>query len=584
MSSDSSGQQVMQPAAETSNEAVTHRETGDPAQAQAPGPSDSSAGHELMPFDDGSVAAGKAQSSAMSLVINFADPAISASTAVFGLGLLVLPLLARLNGVGDQIFSYETHGEANREQKMRFFTESELRQRLGNVDPFFLKKDLVLDSDSLEDYVESQSPDVIDSEVSKLQRWREVANANLRSFQKRSALVFLGLPPDATDADIGKMYKKMALELHPDKGGDPEKFQELQEMKERLNDIEDEDKKNDEDKSEDEEREAAEREKEEKDGKKLTKDERAKKLRMDTHDTVCRLWERAKKSTDEILGKQSGTKKITNAAPALTMLRAFVDRFVNTEVRRLRHGDTKGADAGFRKFVKQGAEIIAVAALHDVQSTLQTISMQFNYRLVARSGSPEVHANCQALLAAIADVPEQSEAFIKSISDALAESQSARRERANKPDQPDGTEADVVAQQSKAEATTQAAPTATTAATAKGESAPDPFADFDFEAASGRQQIPKCKPVPEAAQAPTRETDEALAQRGVDRRLVAKEPQRTAWDPNFDHPYAGALKGNGSGIFCRPCQRWITTYEYDIGVFLTHAERVHPRPPMDWHR
>ena len=28
------------------------------------------------------------------------------------------------------------------------------------------------------------------------------------------------------------MYKKMALELHPDKGGDPEKFQELQEMKE----------------------------------------------------------------------------------------------------------------------------------------------------------------------------------------------------------------------------------------------------------------------------------------------------------------------------------------------------------------
>ena len=30
------------------------------------------------------------------------------------------------------------------------------------------------------------------------------------------------------------MYKKMALELHPDKGGDPEKFQELQEMKDRC--------------------------------------------------------------------------------------------------------------------------------------------------------------------------------------------------------------------------------------------------------------------------------------------------------------------------------------------------------------
>ena len=34
-----------------------------------------------------------------------------------------------------------------------------------------------------------------------------------------------------TVQDINAVYKKMALELHPDKGGDPEKFQELQEMK-----------------------------------------------------------------------------------------------------------------------------------------------------------------------------------------------------------------------------------------------------------------------------------------------------------------------------------------------------------------
>ena len=30
---------------------------------------------------------------------------------------------------------------------------------------------------------------------------------------------------------------------------------------------------------------------------------------------------------------------------------------------------------------------------------------------------------------------------------------------------------------------------------------------------------------------------------------------RTSWDPSFDHPYAGALKSNGTGIYCRPCQR-----------------------------
>lgn len=34
--------------------------------------------------------------------------------------------------------------------------------------------------------------------------------------------------------DINAVYKKMALELHPDKGGDPEKFQELQEMKDVI--------------------------------------------------------------------------------------------------------------------------------------------------------------------------------------------------------------------------------------------------------------------------------------------------------------------------------------------------------------
>lgn len=41
-------------------------------------------------------------------------------------------------------------------------------------------------------------------------------------------------PPAMASKDINAVYKKMALELHPDKGGDPEKFQELQEMKAAL--------------------------------------------------------------------------------------------------------------------------------------------------------------------------------------------------------------------------------------------------------------------------------------------------------------------------------------------------------------
>jgi len=37
----------------------------------------------------------------------------------------------------------------------------------------------------------------------------------------------LGLSPDANENDIKKAYRKLAMENHPDKGGDPEKFKEI---------------------------------------------------------------------------------------------------------------------------------------------------------------------------------------------------------------------------------------------------------------------------------------------------------------------------------------------------------------------
>merc|ERR1711981_999410 len=98
--------------------------------------------------------------------------------------------------------------------------------------------------------------DETDGEVTKIQKWRDKANGHLKQLQKRSALAFLGLPPEAGDGDINKMYKKMALELHPDKGGDPEKFQELQEMKERLDKVDEDEKKDDDDPDDEEARKA----------------------------------------------------------------------------------------------------------------------------------------------------------------------------------------------------------------------------------------------------------------------------------------------------------------------------------------
>merc|ERR1712087_1104180 len=131
---------------------------------------------------------------------------------------------------------------------------AEMKTRLGLLDADAVCKEIAMSTDQLDEYMNNCDMEVTDDEVSKIQKWSDSVNTSLKSLQKRSALAFLGLAPDASEADINKMYKKMALELHPDKGGDPEKFQELQEMKERLNDADkdDDEKKKKDDEDEDE--------------------------------------------------------------------------------------------------------------------------------------------------------------------------------------------------------------------------------------------------------------------------------------------------------------------------------------------
>jgi len=575
---------------------------------------DDAAGQQIMPFDDGSISADKAQSSAMSLVINYSEPLFAAGATVFGLGLFVLPLLARLNSLpkgkdmGDRRgpYSYDMHGETNARQSLRVFTLTEIKQRCGLLDPAFLMHELGMSTYDLDDQMNKVDLSVTEDEVASIEKWRDKTNTALKSLQKRCALAFLGLPPGSNEGDVSKMYKKMALELHPDKGGDPDKFQELQEMKERLNEAEKDEEKKDPDDDEEQKAKEKEKEQEEAESKKLPPDERAKKKRMDMHDNVTRLWAKAKKSQGEIGSEKSLS---SNPQPALNILRTFVDRFVQNEVKNLRHDDARGAELKFRKFVKQGAEILAVAALHDVNTTLSTVAMHFNYRIVARSGSADMKAKCAALLEAIAEVPSQADVFLRNIENSLAEHQdrdkrrkeaaaAAQRGREERGDLGGENAGSGVfpAGSSKANGAPKQ-PAAkeqipNQASRSKEPAASDPFGDFAFDEPTGARTKQQPKVAWAAPNLETKSSPKEAAPSDVLRRrpedvgdstlIAAAKPKRLCWDPSFDHPYAGALKSKGVGVYCRPCQRWIETADFDLDVFLAHVDKVHPKPPPGW--
>lgn len=53
----------------------------------------------------------------------------------------------------------------------------------------------------------------------------------------KSLYTALGLEPNASDSEIKKAYRKMAMKHHPDKGGDEMKFKEITKAYEILSDF-----------------------------------------------------------------------------------------------------------------------------------------------------------------------------------------------------------------------------------------------------------------------------------------------------------------------------------------------------------
>eukprot|EP00913_Durusdinium_trenchii_P006519 g6123.t1 len=476
------------------------------------------------------------------LVINYADPATAAGTAVLGLGLVVLPLLSKLNQIqAEETFQYKYHGETNPRQPLRLFTESELRQRLGSLDAHCVAKEIVMSTEELDEHMEASSMEETDDEVGRIQKWRDSVNGHLRSLQKRSALAFLGLPPDSSMNDINAVYKKMALELHPDKGGDPEKFQELQEMKDRLTEIEKEEENPDASTSE---------------GTSLKQIQDSCMAAM----AASAIMKNSKALQFDVRLHGDPAKpcviSIVGTGASMNMMMPIVEGLVARDLFVINYNprDVCGTE------VFKQMEAMVPEDKNLMEEMGKVFSATGGINLDSDFYAPYNWYDLADDVAAIMDHHNIAKASIIGFSTGgvIAQVTMCRlKDRLNS----------AVICSSSYEVVPSQAPFENPALQEAGY--PDPFADFDFDT---KPKEPKA-----AAKATSKAAEtSALAKKEEEKSTIqaAVKQKRTCWDAAFDHPYAGALKSNGTGIYCRPCQRWIVTYEFNTEVFLTHVERV----------
>merc|ERR1712217_520574 len=111
----------------------------------------------------------------------------------------------------------------------------DFESKFGQIDPGRLVEELVGGRNGLDKRLKEISNEELQDEVMALQDWRVKANGRLKTLERRAAWAFLGIPAGAANqAAVKRAFKKKAFELHPDKGGDAERFQLLQEMKDLL--------------------------------------------------------------------------------------------------------------------------------------------------------------------------------------------------------------------------------------------------------------------------------------------------------------------------------------------------------------
>ncbi|CAE7245712.1 PHRF1 [Symbiodinium natans] len=157
------------------------------------------------------------------------------AVTLFGPGVVVLPLLGRVSGLEEEgCLEYSSHPK--RVAKGGVLDRVDMEMKYGAWDPKRLMEELTSRKKGLERRIQRLSNEDLQEEVHAMQDWREKASGRLKTLERRAAWSFLGVVGEgrASQEDIKKAFKKRALELHPDKGGDAERFRLLQEMRDLL--------------------------------------------------------------------------------------------------------------------------------------------------------------------------------------------------------------------------------------------------------------------------------------------------------------------------------------------------------------
>jgi len=543
-----------------------------------------------------------ADGSALGLALSYAEPRAAAGAAFFGLGLIALPLIAGLHDVDEGLevekvgvqdaagFMYDMCKRTREDEDIeKPLTEQQLEERLGPLDPVSLGGEILqTEGDSC------NKSRCTEEETARLQQSIANSRASVRRLRRRSALAFMGLTPGASQDEVQQRYKRMALEMHPDKGGDAERFQQLQDMKERLT------------KSlqEEEDEEQKKKAEEDEESKKLPPSAQAKKLRREAHAEAVKLWDTAREAEAEMFTDKGMLKG--SPGPVMARFRRFVEQYSNSKVRMLPHGNKDAAKQALWRFKVDGLELIAVAALVDPSATANLIATYINYKVVARSGSKEIADDAQKLLSAVANVQHRVDNFLATIGRERAEAADAE-EAAKKKEEEEGgplvsgDEVVIVGEEYGEETGKRAfvlgsnqGGVAVRLASGRRLTVPRehlvraPPGKADGREDVGAASAAASKEPEKPATSEVQEVPKAMPILVKKEPELPPDPERDDWDPDFTHPYVGAMDGAGDAIFCRACVRWIPSRRKDgtgrfaHEPFLRHAAAAHKTPPPGW--